>query len=133
MNEIDRINSLISGSEITTPYFWDCECSVNYIHPRSRLVCSICGSMRDEQPDSIKSEVIKLLETKGNHFSKAEAFKEARAMSKRLNGLHVYVMECLENGEEFYQITTNPKIGEAFGDMVIMSFEDGKIDQIKIK
>lgn len=41
----------------TTEQFWDCECEVNYIHPKSVLVCPRCKAQRDERPDSRMNEV----------------------------------------------------------------------------
>jgi len=44
----------------TTPEYWDCECRNNYIHPATQNECPKCGALRDEQPDSIVAEVIKV-------------------------------------------------------------------------
>lgn len=41
----------------TTEKYWDCECEHNYIHSAAEEVCPKCGAHRDEQPDSIVSEV----------------------------------------------------------------------------
>ena len=43
----------------TTEKYWDCECSHNYIHPKSQSVCEICGANSEEQPDSRVDEVIR--------------------------------------------------------------------------
>jgi hypothetical protein len=43
----------------TTPYYWDCECPTHYIHSKRRKMCKKCGAYRDEQPDSVLSEVEK--------------------------------------------------------------------------
>lgn len=43
----------------TTSEYWDCECNTNYIHPRAISACPVCGCVKDDQPDSIVSEVIK--------------------------------------------------------------------------
>lgn len=45
----------------TTERFWDCECEVNYIHPKSVLVCPRCKARRDERPDSRMNEVFALM------------------------------------------------------------------------
>ena len=45
----------------TTEQFWDCECEVNYIHPKSVLVCPRCKARRDERPDSRMNEVFALM------------------------------------------------------------------------
>ena len=45
----------------TTEQFWDCECEVNYIHPKSVLVCPRCKACRDERPDSRMNEVFALM------------------------------------------------------------------------
>ncbi len=42
----------------TTVAFWDCECRHDYIHPYTEDSCPRCGAHREEQPDSIVSEVI---------------------------------------------------------------------------
>ena len=44
-------------NEITTDKYWDCECEKDYIHPKSQNVCAICGCNKEDQPDSIISEV----------------------------------------------------------------------------
>ena len=48
--------------DLTTIYFWDCECSENYIHPKTVRECLKCGAQVDEQPDSHICEVVKMLE-----------------------------------------------------------------------
>ena len=45
----------ISG---TTPKFWDCECKVNYIKPKSQHFCSNCITWATVQPDSLITEVV---------------------------------------------------------------------------
>ena len=45
----------------TTEQFWDCECEVNYIHPKSLLVCPRCGAHQDDRPDSRTNEVFAAL------------------------------------------------------------------------
>ena len=45
----------------TTEQFWDCECEVNYIHPKSLLVCPRCGARQDDCPDSRTNEVFAAL------------------------------------------------------------------------
>lgn len=45
----------------TTIYYWDCECESNYIHPKSEHECKKCGAFVEEQPDSRRTEVKKLL------------------------------------------------------------------------
>ena len=42
---------------LTTPDFWDCECSEKFIHSRQVERCAHCGAHRDEQPDSRLFEV----------------------------------------------------------------------------
>ena len=41
----------------TTEYFWDCECEMNFIHPKCVWQCSRCGADQDERPDSRMNEV----------------------------------------------------------------------------
>jgi hypothetical protein len=48
-------------SATTTPFFWDCECEDNYIHPKTETTCSICGVRHDEQPDARLQEVLRML------------------------------------------------------------------------
>jgi hypothetical protein len=43
------------------PKFWDCECSDNYIHPKTENNCSKCGAQAVDQPDSRENEVKYLL------------------------------------------------------------------------
>lgn len=43
----------------TNPNYWDCECGYNYIHPKSTDQCFICGTNKDEQPDSHQEEIDK--------------------------------------------------------------------------
>ena len=43
--------------EITTEYFWDCECVDDHIHPKVEEFCNKCGASREEQPDSRISEL----------------------------------------------------------------------------
>ncbi|PJZ28787.1 hypothetical protein CH370_20800 [Leptospira kmetyi] len=39
--------------------FWDCECEDDFIHLKSALQeCPKCGSVEEEQPNSISSEVL---------------------------------------------------------------------------
>lgn len=41
----------------TTTAYWDCECEIDYIHPKTEESCARCGAVADEQPDSLISEV----------------------------------------------------------------------------
>jgi len=47
-------------SELTTRFFWDCNCDENYIHPKTEPSCAICSVHVDDdcQPDSHVSEVL---------------------------------------------------------------------------
>lgn len=40
--------------------YWDCECTVDYIHSKRYSECLRCNSIAEEQPDSHLREVIKL-------------------------------------------------------------------------
>lgn len=43
-----------------TDLFWDCECQMNYIHPKGVVhSCDFCGAHFADQPDSHVNEVIK--------------------------------------------------------------------------
>jgi hypothetical protein len=44
---------------LTTILFWDCDCILNYIHPKDEPTCKECGCRKDEQPDSMLREVIR--------------------------------------------------------------------------
>ncbi len=50
------IGSYLSG---TNDLFWDCECIVNYIHPKTQISCKKCKAVSWEQPDSRDIELIK--------------------------------------------------------------------------
>jgi hypothetical protein len=50
------------GPIYQTNLFWDCECPDYYIHPRGEDYCSLCDSEREDQPDSIVSEVLEQLD-----------------------------------------------------------------------
>lgn len=39
----------IGGLELTDEY-WDCECKINFIHPRSDNFCMKCKAERADQP-----------------------------------------------------------------------------------
>ena len=46
------------GGACTTDKYWDCECTDNYIHPKSQYRCEVCGARSDESPDSHAKEVL---------------------------------------------------------------------------
>jgi len=50
----------------TNPNYWDCECEHNYIHPKSKDYCAICGAVQDDQPDSHEDEVVEYLIQNGH-------------------------------------------------------------------
>ncbi len=41
----------------TVTTHWDCECEINYIHPKSEKVCEVCGIGKDWRPDSRPNEM----------------------------------------------------------------------------
>jgi len=47
--------------QLTTDFFWDCECDEDYIHSQRTRACQKCGTAREDQPDSIVSEVYDFL------------------------------------------------------------------------
>ena len=49
---------------LTTEKYWDCECEVNYINPKSNDKCMLCGTFREDSPDSRVSEVERILHIK---------------------------------------------------------------------
>ncbi len=44
----------------TTEKYWDCECDLDYIKPKTLFVCPVCGWNQTECPDSRLDEVKKL-------------------------------------------------------------------------
>ncbi|KKL11746.1 hypothetical protein LCGC14_2542690 [marine sediment metagenome] len=42
---------------ITVTTHWDCECEINYIHPKNKKVCEVCGIEEDWGPDSRPNEM----------------------------------------------------------------------------
>ena len=49
---------MIADGVRLTPFYWDCECEVAYIHKHSQAHrCSICRAVADDQPDSRVDEV----------------------------------------------------------------------------
>ncbi len=48
-----------NDDEVTSPYYWDCECEVDYIHSYKTSQCWKCGVRKHGQPNSIKIEVEK--------------------------------------------------------------------------
>ncbi len=51
-----------SSKVVTTPFFWDCDCENDYIHPKSVVVCNFCHAWEEESPDSRLNEVMDMLE-----------------------------------------------------------------------
>lgn len=47
----------------TTPKYWNCECEDHYIKPAVMNSCTVCGALREYQPDSRVDEVIPALKT----------------------------------------------------------------------
>ena len=44
-------------SMVTTIHFWDCECTIGYIHSKSKKICLKCGVKADDAPDSRVNEL----------------------------------------------------------------------------
>lgn len=42
----------------TTPFYWDCECKEDYIHPATEDVCDRCFAEQDNQPESRVDEIV---------------------------------------------------------------------------
>jgi len=59
---MDNVNleKLLNAGSRTTSLFWDCECEENYIHPKDDALCPRCNTYRDDQPDSMVSEVARM-------------------------------------------------------------------------
>jgi hypothetical protein len=58
---------MIKEHGYTNKKYWDCLCESNYIHSKNVRWCLKCGADRDEQPDSIQSEVEKYLNENNNN------------------------------------------------------------------
>ena len=43
---------------VTTDEYWDCDCIINYIHPKSEKYCPLCGATAESSPDSRVNEVL---------------------------------------------------------------------------
>lgn len=56
-----RSQALENKNEETTPEYWDCECTTDYIHHTSVPSCEKCGCDKEDQPDSRVSEVDAIL------------------------------------------------------------------------
>ena len=41
----------------TNKNFWDCECEIAYIHPKTTCTCTKCGANKEDQPDSRADEL----------------------------------------------------------------------------
>jgi len=54
---------------LTTVFFWDCDCYVNYIHPKTQTHCNKCGAYADDSPDSRIEEVIEFIKQKAESDS----------------------------------------------------------------
>lgn len=52
--------------EITTTRFWDCECEEDFIKPKSVPYCDMCGTHKNDQPDSRLDEARAMLERLAN-------------------------------------------------------------------
>jgi hypothetical protein len=50
---IDKTSGILLSNE-----YWDCECSSQYIHPRRKQKCYVCGAWRENQPDSHVDEAL---------------------------------------------------------------------------
>ena len=79
-------------SVLTTPDFWDCECTVDYIHYKAHnQYCIRCKCISVNQPDSRVIEVFRagLLTPKTNTLSLKQdleyLFKEHRRLSNLLS------------------------------------------------
>ena len=42
----------------TTSRYWDCECAAEYHHTAEEAHCEVCGSVREDAPDSHLEEVL---------------------------------------------------------------------------
>jgi len=60
--DIQEIKPAVSHTVETTEKFWDCECDIDFIHPKIEINCSKCGAIADDQPDSRVMEVAVYLE-----------------------------------------------------------------------
>ena len=50
-------------TDITNPYFWNCKCTSYYIHAKCiNEYCITCNTLKEDQPDSISSEILQGIE-----------------------------------------------------------------------
>ncbi len=57
----EAVKVVPSDDCITRPDYWDCNCDEDYIHQKSCDRCDQCEAVPDEQPDSHKTEVARML------------------------------------------------------------------------
>lgn len=50
-------NDEASAQFETTELYWDCECEVDFIHPKNLERCEVCGAQASEMPDARVNEV----------------------------------------------------------------------------
>jgi hypothetical protein len=48
----------ILGDIILNLEYWDCECSINYIHPITEKYCKICNAYEEDSLNSRENEVV---------------------------------------------------------------------------
>ena len=66
---MDNNTEIIGGIKLNFNY-WDCECKDNYIHSDNINKCFICNAQKEEQPNSIDSEVKHFIKKITCNFSK---------------------------------------------------------------
>jgi len=77
---------------ITTPKYWDCECESDYVHPQYVTICPKCKAVREEQPNSMISEVI------AAGFNPEETFLSKSFAEQKGIGRYGSAMQDQKNG-----------------------------------
>ncbi len=54
----------LDPSPLLSDKYWDCDCDEHYIQRNTMAMCTVCGALRKEMPDSRQNEV-----DEGTHFS----------------------------------------------------------------
>ena len=56
-----KVFELEKGKINTVPGYWDCECTKNFIHPKTDKRCLRCDAEHEDCPDSRLEEVVCML------------------------------------------------------------------------
>lgn len=97
--------------QITTDFFWDCECNKNYIHSKRTKICRECNMKPDDQPDSRAEEVLV-------HFMKTNSGLPTKMLMKdmQLRMQNGTVVKLLDNSRTKSRLVEVIKNAPAIGD-----------------